>query len=113
MPLSTEAIQVLRDLNPWWDDPTLVRPVPPPYRRPHVRELASRLSQPKGLIEVIRGPRQVGKTTGIYQILQDLLRAGTPGKSILFVRFDLEILRDEPAALRRILRWYVDRKSVV
>ncbi len=106
--LSAEAIQVVRDLNPWWGDPPRVRPAPPPYRRPLIEDLGSRLANPKGLIEVIRGPRQVGKTTGIYQIIQQLLKDGTAGTDILLIRFDLEVLRDEPAALRNILAWYVD-----
>lgn len=108
MPLTAEAAHILRELNPWWDDASAVRPEPPPYRRPLVVELSSRLRRPKGLIEVVRGPRQVGKTTGIYQIIQDLLRSGAPPGDILFVRFDLEVLREEPAALRSILRWYVE-----
>jgi predicted AAA+ superfamily ATPase len=108
MGLSAESIAVLRDLNPWWVNPAAVRPEPPAYRRPLVRELAARLMRPKGVVEVVRGPRQVGKTTGIYQIIQDLLRAGTGAEEILFIRFDLEILREEPAALRAIVRWYLD-----
>ncbi len=107
MPLSSDAVQVLRDLNPWWADPRVVRPEPPKYRRPLVAELLNRLQRPKGLIEVVRGPRQVGKTTGIHQIIQDLIRAGRPAHTILFVRFDLELLREEPGALRNILGWYV------
>ena len=107
MSISPESIQVLRDLNPWWEDPKLVRPEPPPYRRPLIANLAERLKKPKGLIEVVRGPRQVGKTTGIYQIVRDLLGAGTPARDILLIRFDLEVLRDERSALRNILRWYV------
>jgi len=108
MTLSPEAAHVLRDLNSWWDDPGLVRPEPPRYRRPLVLELFDRLRQSRGLIEVVRGPRQVGKTTGIYQIIEDLIRGGTAATHILFVRFDLELLREEPAALRRIVAWYVD-----
>jgi predicted AAA+ superfamily ATPase len=61
--------------------------------------LSRRLASPKGLIEVVIGPRQVGKTTGMYQIVQDLLAAGTPPRLVLFVRFDLEVLREEPASL--------------
>ncbi len=108
MALSDEAVQVLRDLNPWWTNPKAVRPEPPAYRRPLVRELGARLARPKGVIEVVRGPRQVGKTTGIYQIIQDLLRSGTTAINVLFIRFDLEVLREEPAALRSILRWYLE-----
>ncbi len=109
MPISQESIQVLKDLNPWWNEPAVVRPEPPRYRRPRVVDLARRLTREQGLVEVVRGPRQVGKTTGIYHIVQDLLRAGTPGTDILLVRFDLEVLREEPSALRSIVRWYVDK----
>lgn len=108
MSLSADAIRVLRDLNPWWEDPSVVRPSPPVYRRPVVRDLLRRLSAQKGLIEVLRGPRQVGKTTGIYQIIQDLIASGKPATDLLFVRFDLELLREEPSSLRSILDWYVD-----
>jgi predicted AAA+ superfamily ATPase len=106
MSLSPEAAAVLRDLNPWWREPGVVRPVPPAFRRPRIREVGERLRSRRGLIEVVRGPRQVGKTTGIQQIVEDLLRGGVPSREVLFVRFDLEVLRDEPAALREILRWY-------
>lgn len=108
MALSAEVVAVLRDLNPWWKSHKTVRPIPPVYRRPLIREMAHRLRPAKGLIEVVRGPRQVGKTTGIYQIIEDFLRAGVVATDIIFVRFDLEVLREEPAALRNILRWYVD-----
>ncbi len=105
--LSAEAQQVIADLNPWWGSPPIVRPAPPAYRRPLVTELSARFRSPKGLVEVVRGPRQVGKTTGTYQIIEDLLRDGVPGTDVLFVRFDLELLRQEPAALRTILHWYL------
>lgn len=106
MALSSESGQVLRELNPWWTEPGTVRPDPPRYRRPLVADLFRRLQRPRGLIEVVRGPRQVGKTTGIYQIIQDLIRSGTRPRDILFVRFDLELLREEKAALRSILGWF-------
>jgi predicted AAA+ superfamily ATPase len=104
---TAEAIKVIRDLNPWWEQPGLVRPEPPAYRRPVVRDLLRRLQRKRGLVEVVRGPRQVGKTTGIYQIIKDLMAAGTPPARLLFIRFDLELLREEPRALRSILDWYV------
>ena len=64
--------------------------------------------KPRGVIEVVRGPRQVGKTTAIYQIIQDLLRSGRHPNDILFVRFDLEILREPAAGIRNLLQWYVE-----
>jgi predicted AAA+ superfamily ATPase len=104
--LSQEAIHVIFDLNPWWRSPGTVRPAPPAYRRPVVRDLRQRLHRRQGLIEVLRGPRQVGKTTGIHQIIKDLMAEGVQAADILFVRFDLELLREEPGALLNIIAWY-------
>jgi uncharacterized protein len=41
----------------------------PGYQRPFVSLLQDRLRQPASLIQVLIGPRQVGKTTGIRQLL--------------------------------------------
>ena len=108
MALSAEVIQVIKDLNPWWGTPPIIRPEPPPYQRPLVSEIGARLSRPKGLIEVVRGPRQVGKTTAIYQIIRDLVASGSSGTDILFLRFDLELLREEPDVLRAVFRWFLE-----
>src|ERR1700676_2046226 len=102
-----EGIAVIRDLNPWWTVRGLVRPEPPAYRRPVVKDLLRRLQNRKGLIELLRGPRQVGKTSGIYQIIKGLMVAGPPATDLLFVRFDPGPLREEVGALRSILAWYV------
>lgn len=40
-----------------------------PYQRPFVAQLAQRLQGPPHLIQVLIGPRQVGKTTGVRQLL--------------------------------------------
>jgi uncharacterized protein len=106
--LGQEVIDVLTDLNPWWTTPGLVRPTPPEYRRRAVLEIENRLKGPGRLIEVLKGPRQVGKTTGLHQIIQHLLATSVPPSNILFVRFDLEILREVPGALRTIAHWFAD-----
>jgi len=41
----------------------------PPYRRPTGELLAARLREPRRFIQVIAGPRQVGKTTLVRQVL--------------------------------------------
>ncbi len=108
MKINQEATDVLVDLNPWWADPRVVRPAPPAYRRRQILEIEGRLGGPGRLIEVLRGPRQVGKTTGIYQIIQSLLARGVPATDILFIRFDLEVLRGSPGALRAIVHWFAE-----
>jgi hypothetical protein len=41
----------------------------PPYQREQARILADRLSEPRRFIQVVVGPRQVGKTTMLQQVL--------------------------------------------
>lgn len=104
-PLPDEVIQILFDLNPWWRTGKLRKP-PPPYHRRGVPELLARVIRSQGLIEVIRGPRQVGKTTAMEQIIEHLLQSGTSPRDILFVRFDQEVLRELPGGLLPIVRWF-------
>jgi uncharacterized protein len=103
--IPAEAIQVLRDLNPWWAIGHLRKPAPP-YRRRGVDGLITRMARRSGLIEIIRGPRQVGKTTAIEQIVEHLLRSKAAPTDILFVRFDQEVLRKSAGGLLPIIRWY-------
>lgn len=43
-----------------------------PYRRPQAAELTRRLAEPRRFIQVIAGPRQVGKSTLVAQAVEDL-----------------------------------------
>src|SRR5437879_5912886 len=106
--LPAEVEQILFDLNPWWTLGTLRKP-PPPYLRRNVPELLESMSRPQGLIEVVRGPRQVGKTTAIEQIIYHLLRGRARPLDMLFVRFDQEVLRNVPGGLLQIVRWFEAR----
>ena len=45
------------------------------YERPLVRQLVARLQEPRRFVQVIMGPRQVGKTTMLKQALAS---AGIP-----------------------------------
>ncbi len=105
--VSTEAIEILRDFNPWWETGKL-RKAAPPYRRRGVSAFLERLSRKAGLIEIIRGPRQVGKTTAIEQAIEHLLASAVQPRDILFVRFDQEVLRESKGGLLPIVRWFRD-----
>lgn len=41
------------------------------FQRPQGRELAKRLSEPRRFIQILAGPRQVGKTTLINQVVEE------------------------------------------
>jgi predicted AAA+ superfamily ATPase len=103
--LRDDALPILEDFNPWWFPRKPRRPLPG-YRRRGVPELLQRLSRKKGLIEIIRGPRQVGKTTAIGQAIEHLLAQGVRPQDVLFVRFDQEVLRESSGGLIPIVRWF-------
>jgi predicted AAA+ superfamily ATPase len=82
----------LRDLivthNPWLSEPSARPEGLPPGRRDVVRHLRERLraSDPRAI--VVRGPRQVGKTTALRQLAFDLLDEGWPPGRLVY--FDLD-----------------------
>lgn len=95
--LSPKLHDTLRRLNPWWEGD----PMPPqPETRRHLVARVRRLLEAEiAPIVVVRGPRQVGKTTAQFQMIADLLKEGIPARNILRVQFDeLPSLRkiDEP-----------------
>lgn len=44
----------------------------PAYQRPHATTLKSRLAEPRRFIQVVAGPRQVGKSTLVHQVTEEL-----------------------------------------
>ncbi len=93
MSLSAEAERALRDSNSWWEPPHHVRPVPPDYERPQVAVLWAALSRLGARTQILRGPRQVGKSTAMLQLVRRLILSGKSPVDIIFVRCDLDILR--------------------
>ena len=84
--LGDDLVSALRRLNPWWEGRPGVQL--PSTRRHLVRQIQRRLETRLAPIVVVRGPRQIGKTTAQLQVLQDLLDAGVPPRQILRVQCD-------------------------
>ena len=103
--LPPDLVDELHLLNPWWaNDPM---PAPPPVRRHLVAQIRRRLDAEIAPIVVVRGPRQVGKTTAQLQTIADLLDEGIHPTSILRVQFDeLNSRRDIGQPILRITDWF-------
>lgn len=105
IPLSQALEADLYRTNPWWS----LEPLPalPPLRRWPFETALRRLRNGLTKAIVLRGPRQVGKSTLMLQIIAELLANGTPPKHIFYAQFD-EIPRalelDEP--ILRLADWY-------
>ena len=106
--LPTALVDNVRRFNPWWEDEAM--PVQPPTRRHLVGQIRRRLDVNVAPIVVVRGPRQIGKTTAQFQIIQDLLREGVNPRRILRVQFDdLGTLKRLPEPILRISDWFERR----
>lgn len=105
VPLAEGIVATLRLQNPWWEGQAM-RPLPV-TRRHLVAQIRRRLDQRIAPIIVVRGPRQIGKTTAQHQLITDLLGEGVPARSILrFQADELEDLMDSPSPILRIVQWY-------
>jgi len=103
--LKPELEQNLLDANPWWrGDPM---PPLPALKRWAFIPVLNRLQSGLAPAVALRGPRQVGKTTLLLQIIQYLLDEGVEPHRILRVQFDeLPAAADLPEPLLQIPRWF-------
>jgi predicted AAA+ superfamily ATPase len=105
MALPPELVEDLRRQNPWWEGRAL--PVLPPHRRHLVGQIRRRLERKLAPVVVVRGPRQIGKTTAQLHFVEDLLGAGMEGRRILRVQFDdLRELGGFESPILRIADWF-------
>lgn len=91
--------------NPWWrGQPGRALPA---TRRAFVSSIHRRLDNRLAPVVVVRGPRQVGKTTAQLQVINDLLAKGVPPRCILRVQFDdLPEINQLSEPILRIVDWY-------
>lgn len=103
--LSSGVEVVVRNANPWWRGESLAD-LPPLHRwafQPVLESLRAGMSP----ATVLRGPRQVGKTTLLNQIIQYLLRDGISPNRIFRLQFDdLPELINLPMPLIELVEWY-------
>src|SRR4030042_117427 len=99
----------LRDVNPWWERKP--GPVLPAYKRWAFNITLSKFQKGLAPVIVIRGPRQVGKTTLQLQIIEDLIEnKGIPSNHILRIQFDeIPSLRGLQEPILSISRWFENR----
>ena len=104
--LLTGGVEVLiRNANPWWRGES-ISAVPSFRRWPFVPVLDS-LRNGMTPATVLRGPRQIGKTTLLEQIVQELLADGIPPSRILRLQFDdLPELKRLSMPLIELVDWY-------
>lgn len=103
--LPFELQENIRSLNPWWSGQP--GPQTPAFRRWPFERLLHLLVSGMTPATVLRGPRRVGKTVLVRQVVEHLLSEGLDARRILYVAFDeLPTLRGIQEPVLAIARWY-------
>lgn len=100
----TEIIKVLNRYNPWWDNKPIPESKTSLFKRGDFYMIKAALERRE--ISSIIGPRRVGKTVLIHQLIQDLLDSKIDSKRILYLSVDEVELNKGGAELKHIIEAY-------
>jgi predicted AAA+ superfamily ATPase len=96
---------VVRNANPWWRGEPIAEL--PPFRRSAFEPVYLRLTRGLAPAIVLRGPRQVGKTTLLIQVVDQLIRDGVDPKRLFRLQFDdLSNVKRLATPIVEIVDWY-------
>lgn len=99
-----EILRILNKYNPWWNN----KEIPPSKTNEFKRGdfyVVRKLLEKREIVSVV-GPRRVGKTILIHQIIQDLIDSGTDTKKILYLSVDEFELKKGGVEIKDILQVY-------
>lgn len=109
-PLPADIERQLYTTNPWWEGKP-AKPVPS-FRRWAFQPIMKGFERRLTPVIILRGPRQVGKTTLQSQIMEELLKTGkSQPNEILHVQFDdlppwKELRKFSRTPILHIARWF-------
>jgi uncharacterized protein len=99
-----EVLRILNKYNPWWNN----KEIPPSKTNKFKRgdfHIIRKLLERREIVSII-GPRRVGKTIVIHQLIKDLLSSGVDSKRILYLSVDETELKDADSQFREVLETY-------
>jgi predicted AAA+ superfamily ATPase len=88
---------IFRPYNPWWSNPSEGFTKLPSFHRPIFSMLIEDLESVPQILS-ITGPRRIGKSTLLYQLIQKLLAQGIPPQRLIYYSFD------DPALIGRRIK---------
>lgn len=91
-PKPTDYFDALRDQNPWDKTGVVPEEFAKPSRRPLADALWKSMLQTPYRHQVVLGPRRVGKTVGLYQTIDNLIKNGIAPNRLWFLRLDHPLL---------------------
>ncbi len=78
---------IFQPYNPWWAEPHPSFESLPAFHRPIFYQLCEELRTLPQILS-ITGPRRIGKSTLLHQLIQNLLDAGVPANRLIYYSFD-------------------------
>jgi len=99
-----EVLRILNKYNPWWNNKEISSSKMQEFKREDFHTIKSFLEK-KEIISII-GPRRVGKTIIIHQVIKDLLDSKIDPTKILYLSVDEIELKNEGAEIKDILEVY-------
>jgi predicted AAA+ superfamily ATPase len=96
---------VVRNGNPWWRGEPIAGL--PPFRRWAFEPVYQRLTRGLAPAIVLRGPRQIGKTTLLNQVVDRLIQDGVDPRRLFRLQFDdLGELKALSMPIVELVEWY-------
>jgi predicted AAA+ superfamily ATPase len=103
--IDISTIDALYQMNPWWKGNAMEQL--PETRRHLVEQIERRFEYKLAPITVVRGSRQIGKTTACMHVISDLLEKGIEPKHIIRIQFDdIASFRIGKDPVLRLVAWY-------
>jgi len=99
----TELLRILHTHNPWWASGQVPATKAPPFKRRDYYKLLENVENPK--IVAVIGARRVGKTTLMYQLIENII-TNTEPKRALYVSLDDPYLKITIESLKTIFDLY-------
>lgn len=92
--INTEnVLSILNNFNEWWKTGAVPSAFLKPFKRGVYYTCKKAFESDLRRIVVMSGARRTGKTTVVYQLIDDLLKKGVKPHNILFLTFDHPVLR--------------------
>src|SRR3954464_6001996 len=96
---------VIKNGNPWWRGEPIAEL--PSYRRWAFEPVYNRLTGGLAPAVVLRGPRQIGKTTLLTQVVDRLIRDGVDPRRLFRLQFDdLSDVKSLGMPIVELVEWY-------
>ncbi len=86
-------LAILNNFNEWWKTGAVPKTLLKPFKRSVYYTCKKAFDSELRRIVIMSGARRTGKTTVVYQVINDLLKNGVNPHNILFLTFDHPIIR--------------------